>query len=80
MKRAAEHDEQDFQQIIGSNLESPYHLSQIAHPLLKASGRGSIVFISSVAGQTALPVVTVYAASKGEIRIWLLIWIMSVME
>ncbi|KAL1548809.1 tropinone reductase I [Salvia divinorum] len=68
MKRAMEHDEQDFWQIIGTNLESPYHLSQMAHPLLKASGRGNIVFISSVAGKTALPALAVYSASKGAIN------------
>ena len=69
-----EHDEEDFWQIIGTNLESPYHLSQMAHPLLKASGRGNIVFISSVAGKTALPALAVYSASKGNpsfFRAWI---------
>ncbi|CAI0443301.1 unnamed protein product [Linum tenue] len=32
------------------NLESSYHLCQLAHPLLKKSGAGSVVFVSSVAG------------------------------
>lgn len=68
MKRATEHNEQDFWHIIGTNLESPYHLCQIAHPLLKASGKGNIVFISSVAGKTALPALAVYSASKGAIN------------
>ncbi|KAH6818634.1 Rossmann-fold superfamily protein [Perilla frutescens var. frutescens] len=68
MKRATEHNEQDFWHIIGTNLESPYHLCQIAHPLLKASGKGNIVFISSVAGKTALPALAIYSASKGAIN------------
>ncbi|CAL9043774.1 unnamed protein product [Musa banksii] len=34
---------------MSTNLDSAFHLSQLAHPLLEASGRGSIVFISSVA-------------------------------
>ncbi|CAI0412081.1 unnamed protein product [Linum tenue] len=32
------------------NLESSYHLCQLAHPLLKQSGAGSVVFVSSVGG------------------------------
>ncbi|KAL0404691.1 UNVERIFIED_CONTAM: Tropinone reductase 1 [Sesamum radiatum] len=68
MKRAIEHSEQDFWDIMGTNLESPYHLCQIAYPLLKASGKGNIVFISSVAGKIALPGLAIYSASKGAIN------------
>lgn len=50
---------------MGTNFESGYHLCQLAHPLLKASGYGSIVFISSIAGLKALPICSIYAASKG---------------
>ncbi|EEF26603.1 tropinone reductase, putative [Ricinus communis] len=53
---------------MSTNFEAPYHLSQLAHPLLKASGNGSIVFISSVAGVVALPMISVYAATKGAIN------------
>lgn len=49
-----------------TNLESAYHMCQLAHPLLKASGIGSIVFISSVAGVVALNSGTIYAATKGN--------------
>lgn len=49
-----------------TNLESAYHMCQLAHPLLKASGMGSIVFISSVAGVVALNSGTIYAATKGN--------------
>ncbi|KAK7834174.1 tropinone reductase like protein [Quercus suber] len=35
---------------MSTNFESAYHSSQLAYPLLKASGAGSIVFVSSVAG------------------------------
>lgn len=52
---------------MATNLESAFHLCQLAHPLVKASGRGSIVFISSVAGVVALPSGTIYAATKGKI-------------
>ncbi|KAK7257831.1 hypothetical protein RIF29_32088 [Crotalaria pallida] len=58
---------EDFSTIMTTNLESAYHLSQLAHPLLKASRFGSIVFISSVAGVISLNVGSIYAASKGAI-------------
>jgi len=44
---------------------SGYHLCQLAHPLLKQSGYGSIVFTSSIAGLKAIPTLSVYAATKG---------------
>jgi len=52
--------------MMATNFESAFHLSQLAHPLLKASGRGTIVFISSIAGLVGLPGLSVYAASKGN--------------
>ncbi|KAL6133774.1 hypothetical protein ACLB2K_066008 [Fragaria x ananassa] len=42
---------EDFSSMMSSNVESPYHLCQLAHPLLKASGNGSIIFVSSIAGE-----------------------------
>nr|TKS16763.1 hypothetical protein D5086_0000015940 [Populus alba] len=51
---------------MATNFDSAYHLSQIAHPLLKASGAGSIVFISSVADLMHLGTGSIYGASKGE--------------
>uniref|UniRef100_A0A5B7BLE0 Tropinone reductase n=1 Tax=Davidia involucrata TaxID=16924 RepID=A0A5B7BLE0_DAVIN len=69
LKRSTEHDAQDYSNVMGTNVESPYHLCQLAHPLLKASGTtASIVFISSVAGVIALPMLSVYSASKGAIN------------
>ncbi|CAI0540177.1 unnamed protein product [Linum tenue] len=50
-----------------TNFESGFHLCQLAHPLLKSSGSGSIVFISSVGGSTSLPCLSAYNASKGAI-------------
>ncbi|EPS66466.1 hypothetical protein M569_08306, partial [Genlisea aurea] len=58
-------DERDFGEFMGINLEAPYHISQLVHPLLKASGKGSVVFISSVAGGVGLPGLSLYSASKG---------------
>ncbi|KAJ0458413.1 putative oxidoreductase [Helianthus annuus] len=50
---------------MATNLESCYHISQLAHPLLKASGVGSIVFTSSVAGLINISRGSIYAATKG---------------
>ncbi|KAK6146892.1 hypothetical protein DH2020_017804 [Rehmannia glutinosa] len=68
MKRASDHSADDYTRIMETNLESPYHICQLAYPLLKASGLANIVFISSVAGGMALPALSAYAASKGAIN------------
>ena len=44
-------------------------MSQLAHPLLKASRAGSIVFISLVAGLVNVIVGSVYSAIKGMIMV-----------
>lgn len=51
--------------IMTTNFESAFHLSQLSHPLLKASGNGSVILISSIAGRVALPGLSIYSASKG---------------
>ncbi|CAH2049825.1 unnamed protein product [Thlaspi arvense] len=56
---------EDYSTIMGTNFESAYHLCQLAHPLFRASGKGSVVFISSIAGLVGLPRLSIYAASKG---------------
>ncbi|KAK7292920.1 hypothetical protein RJT34_15778 [Clitoria ternatea] len=60
---------EDITTVMGTNFESGYHLSQLAYPLLKASGNGSIVFISSVAGLVPMPLSSVYASSKGAVNL-----------
>lgn len=65
-KSAVEHTAEDFSLLMKTNLESAYHMSQLSHPLLKASREGSIVFISSVAGVLSLPNMAIYAATKGN--------------
>ncbi|CAI0471910.1 unnamed protein product [Linum tenue] len=68
MKSCLDHTSEDYSSVVGTNLESPYHLCQLGHPLLKASEQGSVVFISSVAGLVSLPMVSVYSATKGAIN------------
>jgi len=59
---------EDFSFIMATNFEAAYHLCQLAHPLLKESGAGSIVFISSVGGLQSIFCGSVYEASKGAIN------------
>ncbi|CAH2057302.1 unnamed protein product, partial [Thlaspi arvense] len=55
---------EDYSMIMATNVESVYNLCQLAHPLLKASARGSIVLISSVGGLLHTGS-SLYGTSKG---------------
>ncbi|XVE76418.1 hypothetical protein DITRI_Ditri12bG0171100 [Diplodiscus trichospermus] len=68
LKPCLEHTLEDYTTLMSTNVEAPYHLCQLAHPFLKASGNASIVFISSIAGSMALPQLSAYSASKGAIN------------
>ncbi len=59
-------DEYDF--IMNTNLRPAFELSRLLHPFLKKSGNASIVFISSVAGQTHLRTGAIYAMTKAAIN------------
>ncbi|KAB1225794.1 hypothetical protein CJ030_MR1G026806 [Morella rubra] len=65
-KTTREYTAEDFSFLMSTNLESAFHLCQLAYPLLRASGAGSIVFISSVAGQVSVPAASMYCATKGH--------------
>lgn len=54
----------DWDDIVGTNLKGPYLVSQVFLPLLAESGHGSIVHIGSVSGQYGGPRTAHYAASK----------------
>ncbi|KAG5253761.1 tropinone reductase family protein [Salix suchowensis] len=47
---------EDISLYLNTNFVSAYHLCQLAHPLLKNSGAGNIVFMSSVAGVVSVSV------------------------
>ena len=66
-KATEEYNEEDFSFLMATNFESAYHLSQLAHPLLKTSGAASIVFMSSVAGVVSVEIGSIYAVTKGKI-------------
>ncbi|KAM3373798.1 Senescence-associated protein 13 [Capsicum baccatum] len=59
---------EDYAHMMATNLESSFHMSQLAHPLLKSSGVGSIVFNSSVAGLVHACGTSIYAATKGAMN------------
>ncbi|XP_020273337.1 tropinone reductase homolog At5g06060-like isoform X2 [Asparagus officinalis] len=58
---------EDYSLIMATNLEACFHLSQLAHPLLKASGAGNIVFNASIAGTIALANLSLYSATKVQL-------------
>ncbi|KAK0592850.1 hypothetical protein LWI29_026555 [Acer saccharum] len=67
-KPTAEYSSEEYSKIMFTNFDSAFHLSQLAHPLLKLAGRGSIVFISSVAGIVHVGSGSIYGATKGAIN------------
>lgn len=68
-KATLEYTIEDFRSLMNTNLESAFSLSQLAYPLLKASGRGSIVMNSSVAGGPgAIKSGNLYAMSKAAMN------------
>lgn len=67
-KKIIDNTDEDINTTIGTNFVSGYHLCQLAYPLLKQSGYGSIVFTSSIAGLQAIPILSVYGATKGAVN------------
>ncbi|XP_014625927.3 tropinone reductase homolog At5g06060 [Glycine max] len=67
-KPTVEYSAEEYSELMTVNLDSGYHLCQLVYPLLKASVKGSIVFISSVAGVVSLGTGSVYAACKAAIN------------
>ncbi|CAL9097366.1 unnamed protein product [Musa acuminata var. zebrina] len=59
---------EEYKFVTGTNFDSAFHLCQLAHPLLKATGRGTIVFNSSIAGMVGIDNFSVYAMTKGAMN------------
>ncbi|XP_011035256.1 PREDICTED: tropinone reductase homolog [Populus euphratica] len=59
---------EEFSTLMTTNFESAFHISQLAYPLLKASGEGSVVFTSSVSGFVSLKSMSVHGVTKGAIN------------
>lgn len=60
--------DEEFQNIIGTNLNSVFAISREVVKVMKDQGSGSIVNISSMAAQYGLPKVIAYSASKTAIE------------
>ncbi|KAK4348867.1 hypothetical protein RND71_031622 [Anisodus tanguticus] len=67
-KPTTDYTAEEYARLFATNIESAYHLCQLAHPLLKASGNGSVVFISSVGGLVHLSSGSIYGATKGAMN------------
>ncbi|EOA28535.1 hypothetical protein CARUB_v10024752mg, partial [Capsella rubella] len=67
-KPTTEYVEYDWTLHISTNVEAAFHFSQLSHPLLKASGNGSIVFISSITGIVSLDCGSIYSLTKGALN------------
>ncbi|XP_066337227.1 tropinone reductase homolog At2g29360-like [Miscanthus floridulus] len=62
-KPAAECTAEDYSHVMATNLESSFHLCQLAHPLLvraSVAGGGSVVHISSIASYLGYPGLVLY--------------------
>ncbi|KAJ1280561.1 hypothetical protein BS78_04G242500 [Paspalum vaginatum] len=68
LRPAVEVTAEEYSRVMATNFESCFHLSQLVHPLLKASGRGSVVNISSIASVLGYPNLPIHAASKGAMN------------
>lgn len=66
-KPTTEYTVEEYQHVLQTNLDSAFSLSQLAHPLLKESGAGVIVNISSVAGLTHVRTGAVYGMTKAAL-------------
>ncbi|KAJ1286954.1 hypothetical protein BS78_03G392200 [Paspalum vaginatum] len=68
-RAATETTAEDYARIMATNLESCFHLAQLAHPLLAASpGGGCVVNVSSIGGFISYPTLSVYSATKGGLN------------
>jgi NAD(P)-dependent dehydrogenase (short-subunit alcohol dehydrogenase family) len=57
-----------FDKIMAVNVKAPFALANLVHPLLKQRGGGSIINISSVAGDTPDPGLGIYSVSKAALN------------
>ncbi|KAE8686321.1 Tropinone reductase [Hibiscus syriacus] len=59
---------EDVAILTSTYFESAYNISVLAHPLLKASSAGSIVFISSITSTMPTYFAPIYGANKGAMN------------
>ncbi|VAH37450.1 unnamed protein product [Triticum turgidum subsp. durum] len=62
---------EEYSNLLTTNLESSFHLSQLAHPLLihaSIAGGGSIINMSSIGGSIGYAGSAIYATTKGAMN------------
>ena len=59
--------DEEWEQTIAVNLSSVFKVCRVTLPLLRASGGGSVVNVSSVHAEATVPGVPAYAASKAAL-------------
>lgn len=67
-KATLDNTEEDLDFLIDLNLKSVFEMCKLFHPLLKKSGNGSIVNITSVAAVTSVGTGSTYALSKAAVN------------
>lgn len=67
-KNLEEMSEDKWDRILAVNLKAPFFVTRAAAPLLRESGRGAVVNVSSVAGLSGLGSSIAYCASKGALN------------
>ncbi len=63
-KPTADYSAADYEHVLNTNLRSAYELSQASYPLLKASGNGKLIFVSSVSGLAHTSSGSLYGMTK----------------
>ncbi|KAK3409941.1 hypothetical protein EUGRSUZ_J02007 [Eucalyptus grandis] len=69
LKSTMDYTTENFPFLLTTNFELAYHLSQLGHPLLKASGAGSIVLLSSICGVVSMNIGSINSATKSMNRL-----------
>lgn len=69
LKSMIEYTEEEIQTGMSANFESAFHTCQLACPLLKASGNGSIVNVSSLSGTVACWPGALYGGMQGMVEV-----------
>jgi len=67
-RQILESTEKDYEELINLNQTAVFELCKLFHPLLKKSGNGSIVNITSIAAQTHVGTGATYAMTKSAIN------------
>jgi len=63
-KKVVDYTQEEYEQIVQTNITSAFELSRRAWPLLRESGAGNVVNISSVAGEKHLRTGAIYGMTK----------------